>query len=267
MQRVRRTPFRSTTARAGAALGALGGLGALAAGAPNAGAATAQPSAQAEYNAAMKSVGDGGVHFSSNAHQGNVTIKVNGDAGATSGAETILVQRGNVTERIHAMVVGSTGYLNGNSAALHGVLGFSNSQSSKYAGHWLSFPTSSTALSGLVSGLLNAQVRSEIAMTGPYHYGTQTTVAGQPAMAINGTIRNQSGGTTPLVLYVPASGTPHPLQEVVNPGSGGGANAIHESVAFSNWGEQTTEQAPAKSVSLLKLLPQSGGSGSASSQG
>ena len=263
----RRIPIRLATTWAGAALGALGGLGALTVGAPATSAGAAQPSAQAEYEAAMKTVGSSGVHFSSTASQGQVTVQVDGDAGASSGTETIVVKRNGVTERIHAMVVGSTNYFNGNKAALTQVLGFTNAQASKYAGTWLSFPTSVTGLSGLVSGLLSSQVRTEISLNGPYQYGTAATVNGQSALAIKGTVRNQSGTSTPIVLYVPASGTPHPLQEVVNSGSGGGSSVIHETVSFTHWGEQPTAQAPAHSVSLLKLLPQSSGSGSASGQG
>jgi len=263
----RRISIRTATAWAGAALGALSGLGALVAFTPPAAAGAAQLSASAEYQAAMNSVGSGGVHFSSTASQGQVTVQVDGDAGATSGAETIVVKRNGITERIHAMVVGSTNYFNGNKAALTQVLGLTNAQASKYAGTWLSFPTSVTGLSGLVSGLLSSQVRSEIALNAPYQYAKSATVGGQPALAVKGSVRNQSGTSTPVILYVPTSGTPHPIEEVVSPGSGGGSAAIHETVSFTHWGENPAPKAPAQSVSLLKLLPQSSGSGTTSSQG
>jgi len=261
MDRVRPTPTRRASTWAAAAAGALAGLAALVAGAPGAQAATAQPSAQSEYQAAMKSVGSLGVHFSSSATQQGISLQVDGDAGATSGAETIVVKRGGQTERMHAMVVGSTNYLNGNKAALHQVLGMSEAQSSKYAGTWLSFPTSVTGLSGLVGGLLNSQVQSELQFNGPYRYGRSATVAGRPALAVKGSVRGQDGGSVPVVLYVPASGTPYPLEEVTNPGNEGGADAVHGTVTFSEWGEQTSEQKPTQSVSLLKLLPSSSGLG------
>ena len=41
-----------------------------------------------------------------------------GDAGSTSGAQTLVVKNKSITERMSAKVVGSTGYVNGNEAAL-----------------------------------------------------------------------------------------------------------------------------------------------------
>jgi len=267
MHRARPIRLRITAGRVGAALGALAGLGTLVAGLPSAQAAAAQPSAQAEYQAAMQTVGSLGVHFSSSASQKGVNILVSGDTGSTSGAEKIVVHRGDVTEVMHAMVVGSTDYLEGNKPALSEVLGLTSAQSSKYASTWLSFPTSVSGLSGLVGGLLDSQVRSEVELNGPYRYASPTTVGGQPALSIKGSVRSEDGGSVPVVLYVPRSGTPYPIEEVTNPGNSGGADAIHGTVSFSDWGEQKSQQAPAHSVSLLTILPKSAGSGTSSGQG
>jgi hypothetical protein len=62
------------------------------------------------------------------------------------------------------------------------------------------------------------------------------------------------------VLYIPASGTPLPIQEVTNAGSGGGSSAIHGVVSFSHWGENVSQTAPTHTTSLLKLVPASSGS-------
>jgi hypothetical protein len=229
-------------------------LAALAAGPGSAGAASA-PSAQSEYQAALKAVGTQGVHFSSVASQAGVTIHVDGDTGTTSGSQTLTVKRGSLTEQVTAMVVGSTGYVKANATALRNVIGLTSAQSHKYAGTWLSFPTTNSSLGQLVSGLLNSQVASELQMNGPFSYGTATTLLGQHALALHGSVSTQSGTKVPEILYVAATGTPLPVEEVTNPNNAGGSTAIHGTVNFSHWGETTTVKPPAKSVSLLKLVP------------
>ncbi len=238
---------------------AFAGIGALAAFAalpPTAGAATTT-SAQTEYQAALKAAGTQGVHFASSATQGGVSIEVDGNTGATSGSQTLTVKKGSVAEHVTAKVVGSTGYVKGNATALANVIGLTSAESKKYAGTWLSFPTSNSALAELVSGLLNSQVTTELQMSGPYTYGTATTVHGQHVVAVRGSVSTQSGSKVPVVLYIPASGTPVPLEEVTNPGKTGGSTAIHGTVVFTDWGEKTAVPAPGSSVSLLKLVPAS----------
>ena len=212
------------------------------------------PSAQAEYNAAIKAAGTQGVHFASTAAESGTTIQVSGDTGATSGAQTLVVRKGNVSEHVNTLVVGSTGYLKANATALRNVIGLSTSQASKYAGKWLSFPTSNASLGQLVGGLKNSQVAGELGMSGPFTYGTATTVGGHQAVAIKGAVSTNSGTSVPVVLYVASSGKPLPLQEVTNPGAAS-SSAIHGVVTFTHWGEKTQEKAPSSSVSLLKLIP------------
>ena len=247
---MRPVPARSVAAAATAIVASIG----LAALAPVA-AGAISPSAQAEYNAALKAAGHQGVHFESLLSQSGVTINVRGDSGATSGAQTITVTRGNLTEHVRAMVVGKNGYINANATALRYVVGLSAAQASKYAGKWLYFPTSNAGLAELVAGLENSQVASELQMTGPYSYGPTTTVQGQRARAIRGYVTSETGSKVPVVLYVSASGSPTPIEEVTNPGVQKSSPTIHGTVTLSNWGQQISQTAPSHSVSLLKLNP------------
>jgi hypothetical protein len=251
-----------------AALAVPAGLAVLVTGTPPAGAASAptQSSPQAEYQAALKTASNLGVHFVSLASQGDVTIHVTGDTGATSGAQTLTVTNGKLSEHVSAMVVGSNGYVKANSTALHYVIGLSTSQSNKYANKWLSFPTSNSGLEQLVSGLLNSQVSAEVQMSGPYTYGPLTTIGGQQALPIHGTV-NTNSGKEPVVLYVAATGKPTLIEEVTNPGASKHGSAIHGTVTFSDWGEKTSEKPPAHSVSLLKLAPPSSSGATSSSAG
>ncbi len=260
MPPLRHTRARTVAATAGLAAAAALSLSLAAAAAPVGAATTpttSTTSATDAYNAALKAVGSQGVHFDSVAQQNGATLEVSGDAGTTSGSQKLLVKNKKVKERMTALVVGSTGYVSGNAAALQNVIGLTKAQSSKYAGKWLSFPTSNTGLDELVGGLLSSQVSKELEIGGPYTYGKPTKVGGQQATAINGSVATQSGGKVPVVLYLPSSGTPLPIREVTNGGKSGGSSAIHGTVTFSNWGENKSQKAPAHTVSLLKLVPAS----------
>jgi hypothetical protein len=255
----RPVPVRVAAAAAGmaAATAAFAALATLGAGVAPAGAAsTPSKSAASEYNAALAAAKDKSVHFVSVVNEGGVTLHVTGDAGTTSGQQTLTVQNGKTTEHMTAEIVGSNGYVNGNSNALHNVIGLGTSTSNKYAGKWLSFPTSNSGLAQLVAGLLKSQVDSELGIDSPYTYGSDATVNGQQAVAIKGQVSTSSGGKVAEVLYVPTSGKLLPIEEVTNPGSTS-KSSIHGSVSFSNWGENASIKAPSNSTSLLKLAPAS----------
>jgi hypothetical protein len=240
-----------------AATAGLAALGTLGAGVVPAGAAsTPSKSASSEYNAALAAAKNKSVHFVSVVNEGGVTLHVTGDAGNTSGQQTLTVQNGKTVEHMTAEIVGSNGYVNGNSNALHNVIGLGTSTSNKYAGKWLSFPTSNSGLAQLVAGLLKSQVDGELGLDSPYSYGADATVNGQQAVAIKGQVSTSSGGKVTEVLYVPTSGKPLPIEEVTNPGSTS-KSSIHGTVSFSNWGENAPVKAPAHATSLLKLAPAS----------
>ena len=252
MRPIRPNQMRAAAAAAGTALVMLTavGTGPASAGTPN-------QSAQAEYEAAIKATASRGVQFVSTATQQGVTLTASGDTGKTSGMQTITVKGDKVTEHMSALVLGGTGYVNGNVAALHRIIGLTDAQSSKYADRWLSFPTANSALGELVSGLLNSEVATELQMTGPFTRGDATTVNGVSVQAIDGFASTESGHKVPVVLYVPSAGAPLPVEEVTNPKASGGSSTIHGTVTFSQWGEVPNVRVPAHAFSLLKLVPAS----------
>jgi hypothetical protein len=247
-------PRSRATAAAVAVLSLLVATASLATLAAAPAGAASTPSAQSLYQAALKAAAGENVHFASAATQDGISIDVDGDTGTTSGAQTLTVTKGKTVEHVRAMVVGSTGYLNGNETALHNVIGLTTKQAHTYAGKWLSFPTSNTALATLVQGLLTSQVPDELQMGGPFTYGPPTTVNGQRALDVLGYVSTDSGSKIHVVLYVPASGSPLPIEELTNPGAKSSSD-IHGTVTFSKWGEKTDETAPGDSTSLLKLTP------------
>jgi hypothetical protein len=216
----------------------------------SAGAAT---SAKSEYQASLKAAAAQNVHYVSKATEQGTGLVVIGDTGKKSGSEKLTVKQGSTTESISVMLIGATGYLKGNDAALQKVLGLTTTQAATYMNRWLSFPASNTSLATLVSGLRNADVPSELQMGGPYTLGGTKKIGGQITQAIKGTAATSSGTKVPIILYVNATGTPLPIEEVTNPK--GNSSSIVGTVTFSNWGEKTDPQAPATTVPLVPLLP------------
>jgi hypothetical protein len=254
------SPIRTVAAVVATSLTALAAAGvvvaATAPAAPSAGAAVrASQSAQSLYTAAIKAATSQGVHFESTATQSGTTLQVSGDTGASSGAQTLTVTKGNVVEDVSAVVVGSTGYVKGNAAALRNVIGLTSAKANKYAGKWMSFPISNQALDSLVAGLKNSDVASELQMSGPYTYGPTTTIAGRRALAIKGSVTDASGNKIPVVLYVPALGNPQPIEQITNPNASKSSSSIRGTVLFTKWGQNKSQTAPAHTVSLLKLAP------------
>ena len=168
-------PLRHNTARTAAVATGLAVAATLALAAPAGAASTTtttaagNAAATAKYNATLKAVGSKGVHFSSVAKQNGAELDVSGDAGKTSGTQTLTVKSSKGTENMTALVVGSTGYVKGNEAALANVIGLTKAESAKYANKWLSFPTSNQGLGELVGGLLSSQVSKELEIGGALH--------------------------------------------------------------------------------------------------
>jgi hypothetical protein len=216
-----------------------------------AGPAGASTSAQGTYDAALKIAGSEGVHYVSTAKEQGVSIKVVGDTGKSSGSQTLSVHKGTLTETLTVTLIGSTGYVKGNTPALLNVLGLTATQSGKYNGKWLYFPSNSATLSELVTGLRQKDVPKELKMSGPFTFGPSKTIAGQKAKSIRGSVSSSSGGKVPVVLYV-ASGSA-PVEEVTNPGATG--TAITGVVTFTKLGEKVHFSTPAHASSLLALAP------------
>jgi hypothetical protein len=228
----------------------LAGLTGLTALAASPAGASQTPSAQTKYLAAINAVGDQGVHFASHAKQGNVTFTVTGDTGQKSGAQTLTLKQGSTLEHMSVVLVGSTGYIDGNSTALTDVIGLSKTAATKYAGKWVSFSASKQQYQDLTAGLLDSQVAGELKMNGPYHYGKTKTINGKSATAIVGKVSDDSGNSVASTLYVAASGTPLPLEQTTGPS---GKGTISGTVEFTKWGQTVAQKAPAHSISVTKL--------------
>ena len=131
-----------------------------------------------------------------------MTFSVTGDTGNKSGSQTLTLKQGSTLEHMTVILVGSTGYINGNTTALTDVIGLSKTAAKKYAGTWVSFSAAKQQYADLTAGLLDSQVSGELKMSGPYHYGKTKTINGKSATAIVGKVSDDSGNAVASTLYV-----------------------------------------------------------------
>jgi hypothetical protein len=215
------------------------------------GVSAAASSAQSTYKAAIAFAGTEDVHYASYAKQQGAVLRAAGDTSPTAGSVSLTVKNGTVLEALTVTLVGSTGYLRGNAAALTKILGLSASQSTTYADKWLSFPTSNSSLDQLASGLRNKDVSAELKLSGPFSTVAGKTIDGHATQGVRGYTTGSSNTKVATTLYVETGGTPRPLEEVSN--SGTGSKAVDGSVTFSNWGQKTHVTKPSHAVSILSL--------------
>jgi len=220
------------------------------------GVSGATTSAQSLYKAAIAFAGTQDVHYVSLATQGAAVLRVTGNTARTSGTQSLTVKSGSTLEKLTVTLIGSTGYVRGNSAALTEILGLTAQQATTYANVWLSFPTGNQTLDQLISGLRNKDVATELQLSGPYSFGRTETIDGHTAQAIDGFTSDSTSKKVATTLYVETGSTPRPVQEVTAPGKG--TKAVDGSVTFSNWGQSTHVTKPTHTVSLLSLAPPTG---------
>jgi hypothetical protein len=151
------------------------------------------------------------------------------------------------------VLVGSTGYLRGNGAALEGILKIDAAQSIAHANQWLSFSARDASFQPYVTGMRDADVATEFAMRGPYTFGGTKSISGNETRAIVGNEPTSQGTRIPIVLYVDANGAPRPVEEVTNPSAR--SSSVEGEVTFSKWGERVNPRAPTASVPLASLDP------------
>jgi hypothetical protein len=140
--------------------------------------------------------------------------------------------------RFKLVVVGGDFYFQGNRAFW---LNAAHSQAAVQLllGKWIRYPSAGAQFASVshltsITSLMNALVKAH----GTLSKGATTTVAGQPAIALN----DSNGGK----LYVATTGKPYPLKLVAKRSTGG-------QVSFTQWGHPFTIVAPKHSINAAQL--------------
>jgi len=215
---------------------------AVGAGSSEAGAAV---SAQSLYQASIANLSAAtGVHLSSRSTVGGLLQTTVGDAGTTSGSQTVVVNFGKgKIGRAQFKLVDGTVYFTANST-FYTQTGITSSVPP--AGAWLSMTSSDKNYVQAASGLTVSSVASEIGVQGPYSYKGAARVGRVKAVVVLGvssqTTASGSTSKVPTTVTIGPSSKPVPLAEAIN------SSKEKASLFLTRYGETVVVTAPSSSA-------------------
>jgi hypothetical protein len=165
------------------------------------------------------------------------------DVGPHSGIQRITFTSGAQTGPATVIVNGRTAYLRGDAFTMRVYFGFTKTQARKYAGKWISIPSSSPGFSTVSADATYPSYVSHL-----FPRGTLSLVMSGNLLGVRGT-RQQQGVTIVATVFAPAHGKPLPVKATVtSPGHPG-----HGTVTMSRWGESVRVSAPRGAVPIATV--------------
>ena len=188
------------------------------------------------------------VHYVSTTSAPGRTIRIVGDVGPKLGSQRITLKLGGHSGQAAVLVVGGSAYIRGNAFTLQNFFPFTQAQATKYAGQWISIPSTSGAYSAVSADATFSSFLADLLPTTDLSL-VRAKVAGKSAVGLRGMIR-QAGTKLVETVYAPASGTPLPFSEkaVVNGSKGAGVTRI------SRWNEAVHITAPPNAVPITTVV-------------
>jgi hypothetical protein len=172
------------------------------------------------------------------------------DAAAGAGRQVITSSGG---VQVTTLVVGGVAYVKANRTAMTTLFQLSDTDARRYAGTWLSFPSRGAAYRQIAENVTLVSLLNDATPSTSTAVLTQSVVDGRSVVGVRGELPGRLPGT----LYVPATGSPLPLEEVTR-SSGTVATTL-----FTDWGESVTVTPPTGAISgsgFASLFGTSGGS-------
>ena len=188
------------------------------------------------------------VHYVSTTSAPGRTIRITGDVGPNLGSQRITLRLGGHSGQANVLVVGGSAYIRGNAFTMQNFFPFTKAQATKYAGQWISIPSTSGAYSAVSADATFASFLADL-LPGTHLSSVRAKVDGKAAVGIRGVVR-QAGTKLVETVYAPASGTPLPFAEkaVVTGSRGAGTTRM------SRWNETVHVTAPASSVPITTVV-------------
>jgi len=177
--------------------------------------------------------------------QGQTATYVN-DSTSHSGKEIITAGTAQVT----AIVVGGTAFVKANLSAMSEMFQTSAAGSQHFANAWLSLPSSDPAYNKIAQTLTLGSLLQQVTPTRPLTKLGPATVNGRSVIGVRGQLPGGGSAT----LYISATGSPLPVEEISGP-SGGRTTSV-----FGGWGVSVNVAPPSgaisgSAVSALFALP------------
>ena len=190
------------------------------------------------------------VHYVSSSAAPGHAIRIVSDVGRGRGIQRITLTSQGSSGPATVLVVGRSAYIRGSVFTLHEYFPFTQAQAARYAGKWISIPSTSGAYSAVAADATFASFLADLLPSKNLAL-VRATIAGRRSVGLRGTVRQ---GNLKLLetVYAPARGAPLPFEEkavsVGQPGTG--------LTRMSRWNEPVHVTAPADAVPISTVLGQ-----------
>ena len=183
------------------------------------------------------------VHYVTNTH-GVATLRIDGDVAGDRGVQRIAFTKAGRTGHVTVRVVKRIAYVRGDAFSMRNYMLFSASQSSRYAGRWISVPQSWSSYSTLAAAVTLRSFLSELNLKGT-SARISGTVGGRRVVGVR-TTGKEHGLRAIDTLWARAGAKPLPVQDkLVAPSKGYLARAT-----MTRWNERVAVRAPAHAVPI-----------------
>jgi hypothetical protein len=188
------------------------------------------------------------VHYVSSTSAAGHAIRIVSDVGRGRGIQRITVTSGGQSGPATVLVAGGSAYIRGNAFTLQSFFPFTPAQAVRYAGQWISIPSTSGAYDAVANDATFSSFVSDL-LPGTHLSLARATIAGRKSLGVRGTVR-QGNLTLVQTVYAPAKGTPLPFEEKAVAGGVPGASLAR----LSRWNEPVHVAAPANAVPLATVV-------------
>jgi len=186
------------------------------------------------------------VHYVSVSSAPGHTIRIVADVDATEGIQRVTFTDHGQTGSGTAIVSGDTAYIRGNAVMMSVYFGFPKAKATKYAGKWISVPSSNPAYATDSDDVTFPSFLSHL-------FPRQTKISLVKAgflIGVHGTVQGQSGVTLDATVFAPAHGQPLPVKQTAKSSDHLGTGVL----TISNWNEAVDVSAPANAVPISKVV-------------
>ena len=203
--------------------------------------------------AAMRSAAQSqhSVHWVQSSSAPGHKIQIVADVGEKEGMQQITITDHGQTGHVSTLVSGDAAYMRGDALGMRLYYGFSKANATKYAGKWISVPSSNPGYPTVSTFLTFPSFISHLFLpvTNP------SLVPRGSLIGVRGTVHGQAGVTVTATVFAPAHGKPLPVKQTAASSSHLGAGMV----TMSDWNEPVHVSAPANAVPITSITTVVGG--------
>jgi hypothetical protein len=188
------------------------------------------------------------VHYVNTSSASGHAIRMVADVGRGRGIQQVTFSSHGHSGPATILIAGRSAYIKGNAFTMRKFFGFTQAQAGRYAGKWISIPSTSPAYSAIAADATFASFLSDL-LPAKNLALVRTAIAGRKSVGVRGTAR-QSGINLVETVYAPARGTSLPFEEKAVPADHSGTSLAR----MSRWDEPVHVTAPANAVPISRVV-------------